>query len=322
MGIELVLNDLSFEPFAPDKAVARQRVDGFRRAAAAAIKMGANRFVRCPENFQRNFLAEGYSMGDWLKDEDVDEVLRKALKSWFTKSPYWQGDFDLEQKVRSRMFEFAGREKENAIGMGVASLLNGLGVSFLSEDAWNQTNIEIRVLTELFSGEEAITQDESVSVRHVSLSNHLDVHKQWIKESLAINPIGGKEIWDRRKEWFSKLDFCEKTEAQLSKLPHEMLSPVTEHLTGLQRYCENWSSGNFDKSQFPTNRVAPETTITLQKYGEERTFKCPDEIKRTFSWHLKLTPSTWRIYFEPMPATNRMIIGYIGSHLNTANFSN
>jgi hypothetical protein len=321
MGIELVLNNLSFEPLAPDKAAARQRVAGFQRAASAAMKMGANRFVRCPENFHRKFLATGYSMEDWLKDEDVDEVLRKVLKSWFTKSPYWKDDHDLEKKVHSRMFEFAGRE--NATGMGVASLLNGLGVSFLSDEIWNRSSVEIRVLTELFSGEEALTQDENVSVRHVSHSNHLEVHKQWVKECLTLNPKDGKELWDRRKEWLPSLDFCEKTEAQLIELPRQMLSSVTEHLAYLQKYCQNWTAGsNFDPSQFPPKRIETETQITLQKYGAERTFKCPDDgIEYTFSWHVRISPAEWRIYFEPMPATNHMIIGYIGAHLRTAKFN-
>jgi hypothetical protein len=320
MGIELVLNELSFEPNAPDKTIARQRVVGFYRATSAAMKMGANRSVRCPENFQRKFLAEGYSMGDWLGDMEVDRDLRMALKSWFTKSPYWQGDFDLQEKVHSRMFVFAGRD--NAIGIGVASLLNGLGVSFLSDETWDRPNVEIRVLTEWYSGEEALTQDENILVRHVSHSNHMEIHKQWVKECLKINPKDGKELWIRRKEWFTRLDFCDRTEAQLVELPRPMLPSVTELLVYLQSFCQNWTEGNFDPTKFPPKRIATETQITLQKFGAERTYKCPDGIERTFSWHVRLTPSTWRIYFEPRPATNHMIIGYIGPHLKTANFNN
>jgi hypothetical protein len=246
--------------------------------------------------------------------------LRRVLKSWFTKSPYWQDDFDLEQKVRSRIFEFAG--KDAATGLGVAALLNGVNISFLSHEIWNQTSIEIRVLTELINDEgEAETQDEVVSVKHISHQDHLEVHKSWIEETLAINPADGKELWDRRGEWLFKLDFCESAKSQLHELPRQMLSSVTEHLLSLQRYCENWSSGNFDKSQFSKNRVSPETVITLQQYSPERTFMCPDGIERTFSWHLKM-PSAWRIYFEPMTSTNRMIVGYIGHHLRTVKFQN
>jgi len=205
--------------------------------------------------------------------------------------------------------------------MGVASLLNGLGVSFLSDETWNRPSVEIKVLTELFSGEEALTQDENVLVRHVSHANHLEMHKQWVKECLAINPKNGKELWDRRKEWFPRLDFCEKTKTQLSKLPGEMLSAVTENLYCLQKYCQNWTSGSFDPTQFPPDRMERETQITLEKFGTERTIKCPDGITRTFSWHVRLTPSAWRIYFESMPATHRILIGYIGPHLRTAKFS-
>src|SRR5690349_8158438 len=95
-GIEWVLNELSFEPLAEDKIGARQRVVGFQRATSAAIKMRANRSVRCPAHIQQRFLAAGYSMGDWFNDSAVDMDLRRLLKSWFTKSPYWQDDYDLE----------------------------------------------------------------------------------------------------------------------------------------------------------------------------------------------------------------------------------
>lgn len=320
MGIELVLNELSFEPPAPDKAAARLRVEGFHRAAAAAMKMGANRCVRCPEDFQRNFLAVGYSMGDWLGDKDVSKDLRMALKSWFTKAPYWQGDFDLEQRVHSRMFVFDG--KEGAVGMGVASLLNGLGVSFLSDEIWNRSSVEIQVLTELINGEDALTQDENVLVRHVSHANHMEAHKKWVEEYLALNPENGKELWDKQKEWFPKLDFCEKTKLQLLELPRQMLPSVTEQLAALQQYCATWESGNFDPSQFPPKRIERETEITLEKFGAERTFAGPDGKKHVFSWHIRLTPLAWRIYFEAVPSLKRILIGYIGPHLRTAKFSN
>jgi hypothetical protein len=321
MGIELVLNDLSFEPLASDKMSAQQRVLGFQRTASAAIKMRANRLVRCPENIQRKFLAAGYSMGDWLNDPTVDIDLRRVVLSWLTKSPYWQDDHDLEQKVHSRIFYYAGIE--GAIGLGVASLLNGLSVSLLSHGTWDQTSIEIRALTEFLDDDgEASTQDEVIAVRHIGHPNHLEAHKQWIDACLAINPSDGQELWDKRKEWFPNLDFCNDTKAQLYGLPRQMLSSVSEHLSSLQRYSETWSSGNFDSAEFPPRRIVTETKITLQQYGAMRTFMCPDGITRTFSWHLRLTPQEWRIHFDPIPQTRQIVIGYIGQHLPTAKFNN
>jgi len=266
------------------------------------------------------FLATGYSMGDWMRDPEVDRELRRSLLSWFTKSPYWQDDYALEQSVVSRLFECNGRE--DAIGLGVAALLNGMAISFLSDDIWNRTNIEVRVLAEILAEDnEATTLDEIVTVRHISNPNHLVAHQDWIEQSLAILPADGRELWERRMEWFPNLEFCSFTQLQLDSLEKRLLSPVTEHLASLQIYCENWISGPFDEGQFPPNRISTESAMTLQQYGHLRTFPCSDGQERTFSWHLKLTPAAWRIHFFPIPELKRMYIGYIGRHLKTVRYN-
>ncbi|MCI0528399.1 MAG: hypothetical protein L0Y56_13245, partial [Nitrospira sp.] len=64
---------------------------------------------------------------------------------------------------------------------------------------------------------------------------------------------------------------------------------------------------------------SPESQATLQQFGRERTFRSPDGEERIFSWHVRLTPGSWRIYFFPEEA-GKMIVGYIGPHLPTVSY--
>lgn len=98
-----------------------------------------------------------------------------------------------------------------------------------------------------------------------------------------------------------------------------MLRPVAPRLFQLQTYCQEWTEDRFDPKQLPT-RASPESQVTLNQYGKERTFRCPDNRERTFSWHLRLTPGAWRLYFIPRKETRQMIIGYIGPHLPTVKY--
>lgn len=320
MGIELVLNELSLLPLAENKQLARQHVQQFLRTVSAAKKLRTNNFVRCPENIHRKFLADGYSIGDWLKDTEVDQVLRSSLRSLVTiKSPYWRDDLDLEQKVISRLFEF--NNQEGATGLGVTALLNGLAVSFLSDELWNQTQFDVKIITEIQDDDgESLTTEEIIPVRHISQPNHLANHQDWVKQRLTIMPETGQILWENRQQWFPNLEFCSDTKPQILTLTHQMLFPVTEHLISLQRYCEFWTDGNFDYEQFPSRRISPESQATLRDYWRERTFMCPDGQDRLFNWHLKLTPMEWRIHFFPISETKRIIVGYVGPHLPTVKY--
>ena len=65
------------------------------------------------------------------------------------------------------------------------------------------------------------------------------------------------------------------------------------------------------------SKATPESPATLEMYGLERTFHCHDGVLRVFSWHVRVTPGAWRLYFYPLPGEHKFIIGYIGSHLST-----
>lgn len=201
-----------------------------------------------------------------------------------------------------------------AEGLGVAYLLNFLAISLLSDECWNRTSLQIKssYLTEVGDIEEEIIQ-----INHASQLSHIEDHSEWIVKRLRQDIKDGIDLWKRRNELFPSLIFCESLLDRIQNLNYVEFQPIIRRLFELENYCKEMSGG-FEPDKLYNAR--PETNATLNKYGDERTFICPDGIKRVFSWHVSALDA-WRIYFEPLPDNKKMVIGYIGRHLKTVKFN-
>lgn len=306
MALEMVLNDLSLQP-AGDIYSARQWMSDFVQTVKTATSHRVSRVIRTQSDIFDVVLAENYPMRRWLNDGDVDRVARQYVKRLTTKAPFWDGLPDLYQRVQSSAFEY---DEKAAHGLGIAYLLEGLALSLPSEECWNTARLSLNALLDE-DGE-----IETVSVIHASHPNHIGEHKEWIQERLRSDIEDGEDLWNRRSELLPSLKFCEGVDCQMSELSPTMLRPVARRLFELDAYCYNWTEGGFDPDQFPA-RATPESQATLQRYEDERVFLCPDGVERLFSWHVRVTPGSWRIYFDPEPGPGAMFIGYIGPHLPT-----
>src|SRR5262249_22823689 len=149
--------------------------------------------------------------------------------------------------------------------------------------------------------------------------DHVTTHQDWITRRLQTGVHDGVDLWNRRDLLFPALTFCESMATTIQEFSSgsATLRQVVKRLFELEIYCRNWREGGFEPDQLPC-KVSPESQTTLEQYGQERTFTCPDGEKRVFSWHVRLTPSAWRIHFLPEPSRRRIIIGYVGHHLPTA----
>lgn len=163
-------------------------------------------------------------------------------------------------------------------------------------------------------------EEQRVRVAHASQPSHIEAHREWIQTRLQEDVQDGSDLWNRRAELLPSLSFCDTVASQIQKLTSTMLRPVTRRLFELEHYCQESTTGVFDPKQLGS-KASPESQATLNQYSQERTFLCPDDIERTFSWHLRLTPNAWRLYFIPLPKTRQMIIGYIGPHLRTVKYN-
>ena len=310
MALEMVLNELSLQ-MAADIHTARGWMEAFIQTVGTANSRGVSRVIRTKSDIFDITLAVGYPLRRWLNDQEVDRDMRLYIKVLTTKAPFWEDLPDLYDSVLACEFMFNDLEAQ---GLGAAYLLGALAVSLPSEESWNSARLTLNV-NWISEGDQL--DEKTVEVIHASQPSHVVEHTQWISERLRSDVQDGAGLWNRRDELFPYLAFCEAVGEQIQSLSPTMLNPVVRGLFNLEAYCQNWSEGGFDPTQLAT-KATTETQRTLYQYGKERNFLCPGGERRTFSWHIRLTPHGWRVYFHPEPGTRTIIIGYIGPHLPTA----
>ena len=266
-------------------------------------------------DFHLTLLASDYTLRRWLNDIEVDMEERRFIRSLSTKAPFSEGvpDFVEVQLLENNRgsCEFRYQDKP-AIGLGVAYLLDIISVSLLSEICWDCSYLDLDVIC-------IDEDDKKITIVHASRKEHLQDHIDWIKNRIH-NSIDGRALWDQKDDLFPNLHFCSSVENQLQSLSTGdfMLEQVKDRLRKLQQYAESWTEGGFNSNKLHGN-ASPESEATLKQYSKERTFLCPDEQERIFSWHVKL-PLGWRIHFYP-EKPRKILVGYIGKHLPTSKFN-
>lgn len=322
MELEMVLNELSLSPIANNIPAARQRMSDLMLTAIVATKYGVKSVMRTHSKLDMEGLAPGYPVARWRNDDNVDFEMRRFYRTLVTKSPFLDDITDPEVLNSVNLSDcFCGEDR--AIGLGVAFWLEALAVSFKSKSRWYANYLQLRI-SQIDDNEEI--EDTFEEIPHASSNDHIREHLVWISDRLSkvdqIVARDGLDIWQRKVDWFPNLYFCEKVREQLQDLPHGhlMLMPIVKRLLELEYFCATWHEGPFDLKKI-SSKVTPESAATLEMYGSQRTFLCHDGKARTFSWHVRLTPGAWRLYFHPLPNERKLIIGYIGSHLTTAHYS-
>jgi hypothetical protein len=315
MDLDIVLNELSFRAPAPDVASARGWMNGLIQTVIEAIDSGANRVLRAKEDVNSYLLAPGYPVAQWRNDLQVDRDARLYFGRLATMAPVLVDMPEMYQEFLIREFNHGGM---TAVGLGAAYLCEWMAVSVLSEDLWGASKVQLGASRILDDGS---LISESVSVIHASKAAHVREHRDWIKERTRRAIRNGQDFWGRREDLFPSLAFCERVREQLAGLGcgDPLLRQVVKRLDEFEAFCENWTEGNFDASKLPC-KATPESPSTLQSYARERTFRCPDGTDRTFTWHVRVTPGSWRIHFFPLPETQRILIGHIGPKLPTTDY--
>ncbi|MBW4666801.1 MAG: hypothetical protein KME60_05005 [Cyanomargarita calcarea GSE-NOS-MK-12-04C] len=310
MDFDLILNELSLRNPAPNEQIAGQLMSEFIKTVKAVKSQGVKVNLRTKENFHTTTLAPNYPLRKWFND--ADQVERQFIKNLATKTPFSTDIANLEIKDienSSGLSEFIC-QRELAIGLGVAHLLNTIAISLVSEDCWDCNNlyVEFRRIDE--DGE---VIDEIVNIIHISRSTHVQKQTNWIQNRIRTGVLDGVDLWNRREELFSNLIFCESVGKQIESLNkgEPILEQVKKRLFELEEYCQNWVSGSFNPENFPC-KVSPESDSRLKQLKDKLTFKCPDEENRTFSWHIRMTPGAWRLHFFAELEPGKIIIGYVG----------
>lgn len=317
MGLELVLNDLSLLPPAEDVYMARQRMGKFIETFVTAVSLKIEKALRTADDMNMIELASGYSVAQWRNDLTVDKDARTYLRTIATKKPYLQGISDSKILDTYYASEFLHSEKQ-AAGLGMAFLLDALSISFHSHPAWETSQIQLSLV---HLQEDSTVEAGSVSVKHACFKEHIFEHRAWIKKRTTVSIESGMDLDAHREALYPHLQFCSSAIKQIRDLPHGEihLQQIKRHLLDLNDYCETWTTGSFSASKIP-GKITEESKVTLDKYAEAHIFLTPDGRMLKFSWHSRVTPGKWRIYFYPLEKERLIIIGHIGTKFQNMNY--
>ncbi len=330
MSFEPVLNELSLEQPAPDKAEACRRMSEFIATLTTATGIyKLKRTLRVKDEQLNDLkLAHDYPLAKWRNDKSVAREEQLFFRRLTLKHPILVEHADKEDVALVMDCRWRGKPDKPAIGLQAALLLNTLAISIPSSLDWNTAYVEV-VVRELDTDGKWLPE-RTEHVCHAGARKHLKELASWItqrrkaEKDLELQSIQtSAELWEQRRTLYPSLEFCAVVQGQLEKhkTSKENLKTIRLRLLYLEQYSQVWSKGAFDNSHLSGN-ASPESEATLQhpKYGSLREFDCPDGQKRQFSWHLKMHDG-WRIHFYPDAERQVIIVGYIGPHLPTVKFN-
>ena len=318
---DLVLNHASVDP--PDALTAlkwiRALAVGMGRLAAKGV---ANRVLH----------TEGALYGLRCKDGKVIHDPHKALRSIGAR------DEAIRLKHFQTRFPNKGIQSEDlaerfaatqAIRCGPVSLsneqaellllcifINGIAVSFPSNEVWQQSRLAIDI-AELH--DHGNLEEHTEEIDNLSSTDHVDPivdrHRAALRDCASY-----QEMWESRKALFPHLHFGQDVKRQLDSLDASSLTTVISRLTALDEAAAEWTNVGGAAPNW-RSKVTPESKTVKQspKLSGRRSFASTSGEKELFLWHDRF-PNNGRIHFR-VDASLRMVeIGYIGRHLSTKKY--
>ncbi len=319
--MELIFNELSIQEPASNKTEAGKRmhylIDLIRTIAR---RFGVSRALRTKRDIMYLPLAKDYSIREWLNDGQVDKEQRLFFKSVANKSPFLEDIIDAEESLRKSVFDFFF-DGICVAGLGAAYLLESPAVSFIGDPRFKDDPVEITLHSLDDSGEKI---EQGVKVCCLSTLEQIEHRKKWFIERLQREIQNGLELWEKKRQLFKYLTFCDSTKKQIEALNggEPYFQQVCRHLFAINDYVTGWSEGPFKLKDITWSEESKET-MKHPRFGPLRHFLCMNDITRIFSKHSKPTGGNIRIHFFPIDDNKRTVwIGYIGPHLPTVRNSN
>jgi len=122
-------------------------------------------------------------------------------------------------------------------------------------------------------------------------------------------------FWESREILFPNLIFCNNVHQQIShfSLNDDRFKLINDKLKKLDGFAGKWNNGTFEFNKMGLD-CSPDTPSRIANTLSFRTFRCPDDLERIFSLHIKwyFGGEPFRLYFYPDPNTIKVYIGYIG----------
>lgn len=320
MDLYLVFNDLSADFSPASETATRYDARLWMEELQATIKAAAQRKVTgivVSRFFLEYDLTPEYSLRQWLNDNEVDLELRRSIKTRFSKLPFLKEIKEYE--AEGGRFDCLFRGKR-AVGLVAAHLLQSLALSLNSGPEWAGPALAISI--EEMDAETIEIEVTEVQLKHVSTPAHIEFHQAWISERLWSSVSDGSYLLEKAAEWLPALEITPGAREQILalRIGDVHLRQLIERLLEFQTYCDSWNAGPFEKDAL--RKVSPESTSvnTDPRLRAMRMFRRDSGEDVYCEWHARITPRAWRIHFFPDVEQRKLIIGYVGPHLETAKF--
>jgi hypothetical protein len=139
----------------------------------------------------------------------------------------------------------------------------------------------------------------------------------WIRERVQKDMADGNIAWEKRSEFFPNLTFCNGAATSLRAFSgrEPYFYQVCRHLLILNSFCLSLQTSGMAGLTGIRWSDESERTLNDANLRRMREFNDPDGQRRLFSKHTKPTGGNIRIHFLPFPGESKIMIGYIGPHL-------
>jgi hypothetical protein len=129
--------------------------------------------------------------------------------------------------------------------------------------------------------------------------------------------LDGHVAWDKRQELFPNLMFCDGAARTLQALSGKepYFTQICRHLFVLNSFCADWPAQGLIALKEISWSDESSSTLNNDDLRSKREFNCPDGVRRLFTRHTKPTGGNIRIHFLPFSDQGKIMIGYIGPHL-------
>lgn len=258
-------------------------------------------------------ISNGYNLKEWLEDDLVDKTYKQYLRVFLSKYIKSAEQIDCNDRFLIKI----NNDEYNILG-GVIALDNEIPMFSISNfDFWQKDKI---------NGEHEKKVDNEIKVETVSNFSHTSSNSEInkITHDISLNKISsGMDLWEKRKELFPNLVFCENVKKQLYDDPEKFhIIRIMNQLECLQGYFHSCST-KFSLQDVNKNaRMESYSVQNSPKLKKFRLFKLPNGEKKYFFCHISFTGkfSSGRIYFLPDCPSKKGYIGYIGRHLPTKKY--
>ena len=248
-------------------------------------------------------LAKGYFVSQWIASKPRHADLWRVIRGMQNRAP-------------SRAVLPAGTgegieylwDGQTAKALGAAHLMDGLLVSLLIDDVWDQLWVSASYEELIESAEGGIEiLNGRVEIRHAAKREHAQSHDRWIKESGLSDFRHGSEIWEAREYLYPNLQFLLGVKSQLYGLRAHWVVSVAYQLRKLDDALAEWD---------PKLKREPDWKTEVTPEAEQRKRLCNfedlDGIERIFHLHSRFRPGQGRIHFRLVPEVVRQRLPTLG----------